>query len=117
LTQLRNLLDLISLATNNTNKMKTPKAVLIPLVGTSNMIQKCKDVFEKIKHTKNVDFSIDCLSSLKERMNAADASGKDFVVIVDYGTLASDSVVVMDRSNKKSETVKITEISNIFNKN
>lgn len=92
------------------NKNLAPyKAAVFPLLGNkSELIDKAKDLYKKLRGEMMVTF--DDRGNIGKRYLYQDEIGTPFCITIDFDTLKDDSVTVRDRDTTLQERIKISEL-------
>jgi glycyl-tRNA synthetase len=100
-----------------TPKIAPIDVAVLPLSKKEHLIEKAKDVYNKIVQSTDLVVNFDVTGSIGKRYRRQDEVGTPKCVTVDFGTLgedekqgAKDTVTIRDRDSLKQERVSIDEL-------
>ncbi len=90
------------------------KVAVFPLLANKpQIIQKAREVFEKIKDSNEFRFlkvAWDDRGNIGKRYYSQDEIGTPYCVTIDFDTLKDETVTVRDRDTTKQERIKISDL-------
>jgi glycyl-tRNA synthetase len=88
------------------------KAAIFPLMKKPALIEKAKNIFDKINGLWNIEY--DESGAIGKRYRRQDELGTPYCITVDYETLEDDSVTLRERDSMNQKRISINSIPGVL---